>query len=326
MSVSTSAARTLSSFRSSEGSLATTFSRSLGSYGAVMALPYLPLGALEQQQTLTCRLLSADNKQRSPLPGVTQARTDVPPDPYNPRATLAAIEEMADSLTGKGVIQPLTVVTMGAFLAAHPEHVSDLVEADCVVVDGNRRLAGAKLAGLDDVPVHVDDPLAGDADTLPGDHAHRGRPTRGPRTARRTTSPAAPGRSARLSAGSRPVARQVQRMGHPETCSPQPDPRAQANRLREDDSPGCRPAQSDSCLQSSSTAPPKRALNRRAAKNWERTKGTELTQPPRANGAPRQTAEAAKEQSAHATVDSDSELQALAQDLRSRLTPEQVEN
>jgi ParB family chromosome partitioning protein len=88
------------------------------------------------------------------------------PNPYNPRATLAAIEEMADSLTGKGVIQPLTVVTRDAFLTAHPEHASDLATADYVVVDGNRRLAGARLAGLDDLPVHVDDSLAQDADTL----------------------------------------------------------------------------------------------------------------------------------------------------------------
>ncbi|MFF4398376.1 ParB/RepB/Spo0J family partition protein [Streptomyces sp. NPDC001480] len=163
------------------------------------------------------------------------------PNPYNPRATLAAIEEMADSLTGKGIIQPLTVVTRDAFLAAHPEHASDLTKAHYVVVDGNRRLAGTQLAGLDDVPVHVDDSLAGDADTLletaltaavqhedlePLDEA---------RALQRLV------RSARLSAGSRPVARQVQRMGHPETCPPQPDPRAQAGRLREDDSPGCRP-------------------------------------------------------------------------------------
>jgi ParB family chromosome partitioning protein len=87
-------------------------------------------------------------------------------NPYNPRATLAAIEEMADSLASRGIIQPLTVVTREAFLAAHPDHASDLASANYVVVDGNRRLAGAKLAGLDDAPVHVDDTLAQDADTL----------------------------------------------------------------------------------------------------------------------------------------------------------------
>ncbi|MET7458606.1 ParB/RepB/Spo0J family partition protein [Streptomyces sp. NPDC005574] len=88
------------------------------------------------------------------------------PNPYNPRVTYAAIEEMADSLASKGIIQPLTVVTCEAFLAAYPDHAEDLTGAEFVVVDGNRRLAGAKLAGLDDVPIHVDDALAQDADTL----------------------------------------------------------------------------------------------------------------------------------------------------------------
>jgi ParB family chromosome partitioning protein len=88
------------------------------------------------------------------------------PNPYNPRATLAAIEEMADSLASKGLIQPLTVVTREAFLAAHPTHGTDLGPAKYVVVDGNRRLAGAKLAGLDEAAIHIDDTLAQDADTL----------------------------------------------------------------------------------------------------------------------------------------------------------------
>ncbi|MFF9691015.1 ParB/RepB/Spo0J family partition protein [Streptomyces sp. NPDC014623] len=87
-------------------------------------------------------------------------------NPYNPREELKAIEEMADSLTGRGIIQPLTVVTRSAFLAAHPGQDEALGTAQYVVVDGNRRLAGAKVAGIDDVPVHIDDSLADDADTL----------------------------------------------------------------------------------------------------------------------------------------------------------------
>ncbi|MFE9360312.1 ParB/RepB/Spo0J family partition protein [Streptomyces olivaceoviridis] len=109
--------------------------------------------------------------QTTTAPTVTHSSLRVPvdqlaPNPYNPRATLAAIEEMADSLTSKGIIQPLTIVTREAFLAAHPNHAQDLASAEYVVVDGNRRLAGAKLAGLDKVPVHVNDTLAHDADTL----------------------------------------------------------------------------------------------------------------------------------------------------------------
>ncbi|MFE9387673.1 ParB/RepB/Spo0J family partition protein [Streptomyces sp. NPDC007025] len=88
------------------------------------------------------------------------------PNPYNPRLTLSALEEMADSLTGKGIIQPLTVVTRSAFETAHPHHGEDLGAAEYIVVDGNRRLGGARLAGLDDAPIHIDDGLAQDADTL----------------------------------------------------------------------------------------------------------------------------------------------------------------
>ncbi|MER6316612.1 ParB/RepB/Spo0J family partition protein [Streptomyces sp. NPDC001581] len=87
-------------------------------------------------------------------------------NPYNPREELKSVNDLADSLTSRGVIQPLTVVTRQAFLTAHPSHEDRLGQAAYVVVDGNRRLAAANLAGLDDVPVHVEDSLAQDADTL----------------------------------------------------------------------------------------------------------------------------------------------------------------
>ncbi|UXY25153.1 hypothetical protein [Streptomyces sp. HUAS TT20] len=45
----------------------------------------------------------------------------------------------------------------------------------------------------------------------------------------------------------------------------------------------------------------------------------------RPDGTAHRAAEAAEKQSAHATVNSDHELQALAQELRDRLTAEQVE-
>ncbi|MFD3330388.1 ParB/RepB/Spo0J family partition protein [Streptomyces sp. NPDC058701] len=87
-------------------------------------------------------------------------------NPFNPREELKAVDDLADSLTSRGVIQPLAVVTREAFLAAHPGHEGEVGAASYIVVDGNRRLAAANLAGLDDVPVHLDDSLAEDADTL----------------------------------------------------------------------------------------------------------------------------------------------------------------
>ncbi|MET9607296.1 ParB/RepB/Spo0J family partition protein [Streptomyces sp. NPDC006512] len=87
-------------------------------------------------------------------------------NPYNPREELKSVKDLADSLTSRGVIQPLAAVTRQAFLAAHPGHEEQIGQAAYIVVDGNRRLAAANLAGLDELPVHVDDSLAQDADTL----------------------------------------------------------------------------------------------------------------------------------------------------------------
>ncbi|MFE5097060.1 ParB/RepB/Spo0J family partition protein [Streptomyces sp. NPDC056638] len=101
-----------------------------------------------------------------PAPSPRLPVAQVAHNPFNPREELKAVEDMADSLTARGVIQPLTVVTRAAFLSAHPGHEGDLGRAAYVVVDGNRRLAGANMAGLDDVPVHIDDSLAENADTL----------------------------------------------------------------------------------------------------------------------------------------------------------------
>ncbi|MCX4429225.1 ParB/RepB/Spo0J family partition protein [Streptomyces mirabilis] len=246
------------------------------------------------------------------------------PNPYNPRATLAAIEEMADSLTGKGVIQPLTVVTRAAFLAAHPEHASDLMTVDYVVVDGNRRLAGAKLAGLDDLPVHVDDSLAVDADTLletaltaavqhedlePLDEAR------------------ALQRLVEVHGSQRAVARSLgkssgwvtQRLAllnlTPELKQAVSEKTMPLDVAR---TVGQLPEQ-----QQHSAA--EQALKQRAAKKRERTKKAEPPASPRTDGAAHQASEAAEKRSARAMADSDDELQALAQELRSRLTAEQVE-
>ncbi|MGW7343096.1 ParB/RepB/Spo0J family partition protein [Streptomyces sp. NPDC054854] len=87
-------------------------------------------------------------------------------NPYNPREELKSVKDLADSLASRGVIQPLAAVTRQAFLAAHPGHEAQIGQAAYIVVDGNRRLAAANLAGLDNLPVHIDDTLAQDADTL----------------------------------------------------------------------------------------------------------------------------------------------------------------
>ncbi|MGA5198296.1 ParB/RepB/Spo0J family partition protein [Streptomyces exfoliatus] len=87
-------------------------------------------------------------------------------NPENPREELQDIEDLADSLAARGLIQPVAVVTRAAFLSAHPNHEQSIGNAEYVVVDGNRRLAAANMAGLDEIPAHLDDSFATDADVL----------------------------------------------------------------------------------------------------------------------------------------------------------------
>ncbi|MFI6881129.1 ParB/RepB/Spo0J family partition protein [Streptomyces sp. NPDC050400] len=84
-------------------------------------------------------------------------------NPYNPREELAEVEETAESLRVRGQVQPVTVARREAFLAAHPGQDEALGEAEYVVIDGNRRLAAAYIAGLDELRIDVNDALAASA-------------------------------------------------------------------------------------------------------------------------------------------------------------------
>ncbi|MFB9608605.1 ParB/RepB/Spo0J family partition protein [Streptomyces roseofulvus] len=81
-------------------------------------------------------------------------------NPFNPREELTEIEETAASLRERGQIQPVTVARRAAFLSAHPGQEEALGEAEYVVLDGNRRLAAAKEAGLEELRIDVNDALA----------------------------------------------------------------------------------------------------------------------------------------------------------------------
>jgi ParB family chromosome partitioning protein len=88
-------------------------------------------------------------------------------NPFNPRDELTEIEETAESLRAKGQIQPVTVARRAAFLNAHPGREDQIgEEAEYVVIDGNRRLAAAALAGLTELRIDVNDDLAASAADL----------------------------------------------------------------------------------------------------------------------------------------------------------------
>ncbi|WP_031511413.1 ParB/RepB/Spo0J family partition protein [Streptomyces megasporus] len=87
-------------------------------------------------------------------------------NPFNPRDELTEIKETAESLRAKGQIQPVTVARREAFLAAHPGQEEKIGEAEYVVIDGNRRLAAAHLAGLAELRIDVNDDLVASAADL----------------------------------------------------------------------------------------------------------------------------------------------------------------
>lgn len=81
-------------------------------------------------------------------------------NPFNLREDLTEIDELAQSLVSRGQLQPLAVATRMAFMEAHPGQTDSLGRAPYVVIDGNRRLAAAHLAGLKTIQIHVNDSLA----------------------------------------------------------------------------------------------------------------------------------------------------------------------
>lgn len=84
-------------------------------------------------------------------------------NPFNPREELTDVAETAESLKERGQLQPVAVVRKAAFLAVHPDQEEELGEAEYVVIDGNRRLTSAALAGLRELRIDVNDDLAASA-------------------------------------------------------------------------------------------------------------------------------------------------------------------
>ncbi|MEW1639569.1 ParB/RepB/Spo0J family partition protein [Streptomyces sp. NPDC093801] len=84
-------------------------------------------------------------------------------NPFNLREDLTDLDELAQSLSVRGQLQPLAVATRMAFMEAHPGATDGLGRAPYVVIDGNRRLAAAQLAGLKTMHIHVNDALSASA-------------------------------------------------------------------------------------------------------------------------------------------------------------------
>ncbi|MFD8899871.1 ParB/RepB/Spo0J family partition protein [Streptomyces ardesiacus] len=92
-----------------------------------------------------------------------QVVTDLPvplisDNPDNPRNHLRNLEETVASVQEVGIILPIVVATVKAYLKDRPDRADDLDDgAQYVVVDGHRRLESARRVGLATIPVRVDD-------------------------------------------------------------------------------------------------------------------------------------------------------------------------
>ncbi|MFF1594302.1 ParB/RepB/Spo0J family partition protein [Streptomyces sp. NPDC058286] len=125
----------------------------------------------EWEEVQAAKLAAANEVQEALRSGTRLHPSKVPlsalaHNPYNPRMELPELEEKALSFQEKGQLQPLLVCTRSAFLAAHPGQEAALGEAVYVVIDGNRRLAAAHLAGLETLRIDVNDALAASATDL----------------------------------------------------------------------------------------------------------------------------------------------------------------
>jgi ParB family chromosome partitioning protein len=85
----------------------------------------------------------------------TASLGDLLQNPANPRESLPMLEELAATIRESGVAQALTVISRTVFAAAFPEHAEAVASVPFVVINGNRRLAAAQMAGLTEVPVYI---------------------------------------------------------------------------------------------------------------------------------------------------------------------------
>lgn len=83
-------------------------------------------------------------------------------NPRNPREHYDDVEELTSSIREVGILSPLGVMRYETFLNHYPAYEHDIGVHDWVVVNGNRRLAAACQAQLEEVPVYVLDRLGRD--------------------------------------------------------------------------------------------------------------------------------------------------------------------
>ncbi|MGW9498754.1 ParB/RepB/Spo0J family partition protein [Streptomyces prasinus] len=78
-------------------------------------------------------------------------------NPDNPRNHLRNLDETVQTVREVGIIIPIAVATVEAYLRNRPDRADDLDDgAQYIVVDGHRRLEAARRVGMATIPVRVD--------------------------------------------------------------------------------------------------------------------------------------------------------------------------
>lgn len=95
--------------------------------------------------------------------GAPEVRTELPlrlisHHPDNPREAIGNVDQLADTIAEVGLVNPITVSSVEAFVRERPERASELEPgAEYVVVDGHRRLKAAQQIELPLIKVYIDD-------------------------------------------------------------------------------------------------------------------------------------------------------------------------
>jgi len=76
-------------------------------------------------------------------------RTDISPDPFNPRRSMSDLQDLADSIKAYGIIQPIVI------RPTTPDDTEAGIETPWIIVAGERRWRAAGLANIGDVPCVV---------------------------------------------------------------------------------------------------------------------------------------------------------------------------
>jgi ParB family chromosome partitioning protein len=112
-------------------------------------------GARSSRRSAIERAVGGDNAATVAITELPVTRVSENPD--NPRNHLRNLDETVESVREVGVILPIVVATVDAYLRDRPDRAGDLDDgAQYVVVDGHRRLEAARRVGLATIPVRVD--------------------------------------------------------------------------------------------------------------------------------------------------------------------------